>query len=164
MENYKEKYKQALDPRAKKLQKTCDSQAVIGWCEYLFPELKESEDEKIRKKLICFVENWKNFRPNSPFDDYAVYTSDSGECDKILAWLEKQGFNKEQTNLPCFTFDDILALQCCMETVKKVQEDKDLYEKLNDLHGRVYDAYHFEKQGDISPTEDELEALRIAAY
>lgn len=93
--NYEQKYKNALE-RAKKLQKTCDSQAVIGWCEYLFPELKESEDEKIRKKLICFVENWKNFRPNSPFDDYAVYTSDSGECDKILAWLEKQGEKKTE--------------------------------------------------------------------
>lgn len=35
------RYDEALE-RAKKLQETCDSQAVVGWCEYLFPELKES--------------------------------------------------------------------------------------------------------------------------
>jgi len=55
---------------------------------------------------------------------------------------------EEQISFPQFTFNDVLALQCCMETVKKVQEDKELYEKLNNLHGRVYDAYRLEKQGE----------------
>ena len=68
-----------------------------------------------------------------------------------LKKLEKQGDKDSQIKLPTFTFDDILALQCCMETVKKVQNDKDLYEKLNELHGRVYDAYHLEKQGEPNP-------------
>lgn len=68
-----------------------------------------------------------------------------------LKKLEKQGDKDSQIKLPTFTFDDILALQCCMETVKKVQNDKDLYEKLNDLHGRMYDAYHLEKQGEQKP-------------
>ena len=60
----------------------------------------------------------------------------------------KYGEQKKQVHFPKFTFDDVLALQCCMEIVKKVQEDKDLYEKLNGLHGRVYDAYQLEKQGE----------------
>lgn len=86
--NYEEKYKQALE-RAMKL-------AIDGYLDAIaiddiFPELKESEDERTRKKLISFVENWKKYNPNSPFDDYAVYTSDRDELDKILAWLEKQG-------------------------------------------------------------------------
>ena len=59
--------------------------------------------------------------------------------------LEKQG---EQTNLPRFTFGDVLALQCCMETAKKVQEDKELYEVLSILHDKVYDAYHLENQSE----------------
>ncbi len=84
--NYEEKYKQALE-RARKVYIPIENNILDD----IFPELAESEDERIRKKLICFVENWKKFKPNSPFDDYAVYTSDSGECDKILAWLEKQG-------------------------------------------------------------------------
>jgi len=97
MDNYEEKYK-----------------AALGWMQSLygglhgatkeeaekyFPELKESEGERIRKKLISFVENWKNFRPNSPFDDYAVYTSDRDECDRILAWLEKQDKETESKTL-----------------------------------------------------------------
>ena len=40
-----------------------------------------------------------------------------------------------------------------MESIKKVQEDKDLYEKLNDLHGMVYDAYQLEKQGEQKSSE-----------
>lgn len=89
MDNYEEKYKSAL----KWMQSLyCGLHgATKEEAEKYFPELKESEDERIRKKLISFVENWKNFRPNSPFDDYAVYTSDRDECDRILAWLEKQG-------------------------------------------------------------------------
>lgn len=69
-----------------------------------------------------------------------------------LDWLEKQGDSNSQTvlTLPKFTFNDVLALQCCMETVKKVQEDKELYEKLNDLHSKVYDSYQLGKQGEQS--------------
>lgn len=52
----------------------------------------------------------------------------------------------KQAHFPKFTFDDVLALQCCMETVKKVQEDKELYEKLNLIHSKIYDAYWLEKQ------------------
>lgn len=67
-------------------------------------------------------------------------------CGK--SWCEKQCASNTHTNLPKFTFDDVLALQCCMETVKKVQEDKPLHEKLQSLHSRVYDAYHLEEQGE----------------
>ena len=59
---------------------------------------------------------------------------------------------KRQCNnisLPKFTFDDVLALQCCMETAKKVQEDEELYEKLQSLHSRLYDAYWLEKKQEI---------------
>lgn len=66
-------------------------------------------------------------------------------------WLEKQGEQKKQVHFPKFTFDDVLALQCCMETVKKVQEDKELYEQLNLIHNKIYDAYCLGKQGETSP-------------
>lgn len=54
-------------------------------------------------------------------------------------------------HFPKFTFDDVLALQCCMETVKKVQEDKELYEQLNLIHDKIHDAYWLGKQGETSP-------------
>ena len=187
---------------------------------YIFPELKESEDEKIRKQILSFLkefeyDHYRNLDFSSwiawlekqescySFEikkghwykcvcDYMLNNSDlmfkndrlyycrsdwrlRGEIDErnvknigvngyksffrpatnqeIKEWLEKQGNKDSQIKLPTFTFDDILALQCCMETVKKVQNDKDLYEKLNDLHGRMYDAYHLEKQGEQNPID-----------
>ena len=106
---------------------------------YIFPELSESEDEKIRKQILSFLKEFE-------YDHYRNL-----DFSSWIAWLEKQGNKDSQVKLPTFTFDDILALQCCMETVKKVQNDKDLYEKLNDLHGRIYDAYYLEKQGEQNP-------------
>ena len=47
------------------------------------PELKESEDEKIRKVLI----GWINLEPSTSFND----TFDGFSKEQILAWLEKQG-------------------------------------------------------------------------
>ena len=105
---------------------------------YIFPELSESEDEKIRKDILCYFEHY-------------AHDIKGADLQKWIAWLEKQGNKDSQVKIPTFTFDDILALQCCMETAKKVQNDKDLYEKLNNLHGRIYDAYYLEKQGEQNP-------------
>ena len=94
MDTYEKKYKEALE-RAREYWETDNDNTLDikakGTMEYLFPELKESEDERIRKELISLVENWKIFNPNSPFDEHPVYTSDKDTVDKILAWLEKQG-------------------------------------------------------------------------
>ena len=69
-----QRYDEGLE-RAKKLQKTCDSTAVIGWCEYIFPELKESKDERIKREIIEYIKT-------------GTYHKD------WLAWLEKQGEQK----------------------------------------------------------------------
>lgn len=86
---YEKKYKDALE-RAKKLQETCDSTAVVGWCEYLFPELKESKDERIRKELI---EQVAYITPNNDELDDELNTLPTYQkrIDKYRAWLEKQG-------------------------------------------------------------------------
>ena len=139
--DYEKKYKEAFE-RVKKLLSRCknnrDRRTMVYRVEdieSIFPELAMSEDERIRKE---FCKDIWTFIPNE-------------KAHKYIAWLEKQGDKDSQVKLPTFTFDDILALQCCMETVKKVQNDKDLYEKLNDLHGRIYDAYYLEKQGEQNP-------------
>lgn len=67
------------------------------------------------------------------------------EDGRIMTEKEKQDKQTKQVYFPKFTFDDVLALQCCMETVKKVQEDKELYEKLNLIHSKMYDTYCIEK-------------------
>ncbi len=54
--------------------------------EYIFPELKENEDEKVRQELISF------------FTERAKHTEDSTfnglSSKEIISWLEKQGENK----------------------------------------------------------------------
>ena len=71
---YEEKYKQALKVAKKELQACgdldCDAARQIF---RLFPELKEDEDEKIRKELIEFVKSRGGFK------------------QEYITWLEKQG-------------------------------------------------------------------------
>ena len=109
--DFKQKYNEAFE-RAKKLKETCDSTAVIGWCEYIFPELKESEDEKIRKEIIKLV---KFFYGSSLAYKHTI------SRDKMLAWLEKQGEMNIQNNNPLkiepdkfyFCIKDYFAGGCC---------------------------------------------------
>lgn len=51
--------------------------------EYIFPELKESEDEKIRKALIT--------KFTKEINDGAKYEIHNIPVESILTWLEKQG-------------------------------------------------------------------------
>lgn len=129
--DYEKKYKEALE-RAKGM---WEQGMMPERIEYIFPELKESEDERIRKEL------YKYFRDLQLSSDREF--SQSASIDEILDWLEKQG---ENINPPEFTFDDVLALQCAMYAAKKVQKDKDLYEQLENLHNRLHNAYWLKKQ------------------
>ena len=73
--DYEKKYKEALE-RAKsfKTPELCDV------AEYIFPELRESEDERIRKEII---EHCRNTR--------CVTEERVERIAKWIAWLEKQG-------------------------------------------------------------------------
>ncbi len=72
-----EAYEEALE-RARNLHKDAvemENNMNTKICEIIFPELKESEDERIRKELICFLE------------------TEIPHCnarDKYIAWVEKQ--------------------------------------------------------------------------
>ena len=75
--DYEKKYKDLLD-KAKKLHDENWDECKVC-LESLFPELAESEDERIRKKLIKYFQDLKGgWFGNISHDD-------------ILAWLEKQG-------------------------------------------------------------------------
>lgn len=84
IEEKAKRYGEALE-RAKKLQKTCNSTAVVGWCEYIFPELKDSENERIRKVLLDYFQSYKEV------GTVGAETFNGIPTDNILAWLEKQG-------------------------------------------------------------------------
>ena len=89
--DYKEKYEQALE-RAKIINPgTADYEVAVK----IFPELKESEDEGIRKTLIEFVKEYGD----------KFY----GQIAKMsaIAWLEKQGEQKSSDKVgPKFRVGD----------------------------------------------------------
>lgn len=61
-----------------------DKQGIL---DDIFPELRESEDEKIRKALIDYFDD-ANKADENPLQSYGIHT------DKAIAWLEKQGGQK----------------------------------------------------------------------
>ena len=80
MEDYEKKYKEALDKLQEALapKEGCDISGLTRRCiEDIFHELKESEDEKIRKALVRFHKS--------------TIDIDGIKGEDILAWLEKQG-------------------------------------------------------------------------
>ena len=78
-----EAYDEALErARAINNGKDVDVESGTTICEYIFPELKESEDEKIRKEIISILRN-------------TYWTSNRNRFNELVAWLEKQD---EQTS------------------------------------------------------------------
>lgn len=79
MEDYKKKYEDALKRAKKFIEENPLVQNLNTWIKETFPELAESEDEKIRKELIAWLQNTEG--QVLPIDRY----------NATLAWLEKQG-------------------------------------------------------------------------
>lgn len=73
--NYEKAYKEALE-RAREFQKSKDGLCVLT-AESIFPELKDSKDERIRKALVRFHKS--------------TIDVDGIKGEDIIAWLEKQG-------------------------------------------------------------------------
>lgn len=88
MEDYKEKYEQALEKAKICYKDLSNLDGVVAtmskdFFEEVFPELKESEDERVRKELINFFKNHMD----------SVYEEIS-DNNVVIAWLEKQGEQK----------------------------------------------------------------------
>ena len=84
--DYEQKYKEALE-RAKEWMAgkyghyVSDTPQEIA--EFIFPELKESEDERIRKELTDYIK--------SKFENSCSPTPSKNILGNWIAWLEKQG-------------------------------------------------------------------------
>lgn len=100
--DYEKAYKQALE-RARKLKENPKAiffeEKNIHVSDYIFPELKESNDEKIRKGLIKYFKN---------FDSESLYTVGLNEGE-IISWLEKQGEQNPTDKVkPKFKVGDVM--------------------------------------------------------
>jgi len=78
--DYEKKYKEALE-RARQFSEKPYLEDSKGIVDYIFPELKESKGEKIRKKIIATIHLYYG----EPLED---------EAKEMIAWLEKQGEQK----------------------------------------------------------------------
>lgn len=114
MEDYKEKYEQAIENIKKIKDANKDNKELVDFIEYKYPELKDSEDEKIRKELIKYLES----RLHTSFNQEAKI------CKDGIAWLEKQGEFK-----PIFRVGDYIR--------NKKTKDRVLIEQI-DIANKVY--------------------------
>lgn len=131
------RYDKALD-NAKVIHKTIRKE-LKPIIEKLFPELKESEDERIRKKLIEVVKG-----------DMVV----GGTKDKQLAiaWLEKQGEKKPWSEEDNFMYNRIKNL---LTDISLAPESiNSLSDWLKDLKDRV------QPQTTWKPSREQIMALR----
>lgn len=115
--NYEEKYKQAFE-RAKERYSACSAPALL---EYIFPELKENEDERIRKAIICGMNALKENRKSETFATIPI--------DDCIAWLEKQREQKTIDNDgPKFHPGDWIIDNEYGEVLKVTKADANSYE------------------------------------
>lgn len=93
-----------------------------GITEEIFPELKEDDNEKIRKEITSILRN-------------AYWTSNKNRFDELVAWLEKHG--KEEYGLKSFKDEDVRKFMQYIEKQAKAYEFN--------LPNRSYDIYAFAK-------------------
>ena len=134
MKRIKEKakaYDEAIN-KAKSLYKAAEPMSGCNvLLETIFPELKESEDERIRKSIInLIIKSAQN-------GGMALH---KWESQQMIAWLEKKGKQKHDNN--CFlswSEEDELYIRELESLVKRVwviaehQNDKDTIHKMSDL-------------------------------
>ena len=123
----------------------------------IFPELKESEDERIRKKLIDY---FKGFLEGNE-DTYKVgggVTWEGLDVKDVIAWLEKKGEQK-----PAWSEEDGNHVKSILSTIECCKA-----QFLNSP--AVVEAYNADiewlkslrPQNTWKPSDEQMEALRIA--
>lgn len=180
--DYEKAYKEALE-RAKKnydtAQDLCEGSQIGVECfkntlTNIFPELKESEDEKIRKGLIKGLSAMRDIHHHQTFSDDAI------NINEALSWLEKQA-NKDKLIKELGEYkvkytqevlekhinsmnnkDDEQYLLVCKNALAKYQTtDKwDAYIISNWLENKLKSI---KERTTWKPSDNELEVLRLAA-
>jgi hypothetical protein len=113
---YEKKYKEALEVAKRKL---CFDKAGMvdsftpNDIYEMFPELKESDDERIRKELIGFLRNI----PNSNYT-----------CEEMALWLEKQGVQ------PRYNIGDVICDKSCTTLNKEAQPNMEIVDIRNGMY------------------------------
>lgn len=114
--------------------------------EYMFPELKESEDERIRKEIIEFIERNKKTNAPIPSDPY---------LDNWIAWLKKQGEQKPWSE------EDIATISRVISIVKWAAYSDHSHPILNDKGATelVERLKSLKQRYTWKPSDEQMEAL-----
>ena len=89
--NYEKKYKDALE-RAKEIHRNEDEKRFD--MEWLFPELKENENERIRKEIIRILKGEMRYVSKEDTDKYIAWLEKQSEkldADEVIEWLKPYG-------------------------------------------------------------------------
>ena len=124
------------------------SQEVL---DILFPELKESEDERIMKNIITFLDELFSLGKNTNFDKWS-----KSDCAEWIAWIKKQG--EPKVIIPNFRVGDIIRLKNS-DAEYKITEISDGYYRgkgwcLDIVAGDESDDYELVKQNLAWSEED----------
>ena len=122
--NYEEKYKAGLETIQEILDSGSDSIKLSRLklrLQSVFPELKESEDERIRKEIL---EYFRQF--------------DSGELRGVdisdwIAWLEKQGDKTNPYSGESFEYNGHTWGMCARDNGVDILLDKQLFKHLENV-------------------------------
>ena len=79
--DYEKKYKEALSRAAAMLKVADNEKEAMDYISTIFPELAESEDERIRKDIMVLVKDWWD----------RVNKDNISTKEQMIAWLKKQG-------------------------------------------------------------------------
>ncbi len=145
--NYEKRYRKSLE-RARAIYQgkyKPEIAAILAEAlQSIFPELAESEDEKIRKDLIHWV------KTNISYERIPVGMNFSNE--RVLAWLEKQG--EKQDYNPYKATVESIASMC-----DRYSTSDDLKDFYNNIKVKCKDAVEYDntwikKQGEQRPEAD----------
>ena len=158
MENYGQKYYEALE-RARKLQENSNGMILKKWLWNIFPELKESEDERIREALIDFF----NKGAENGEQTNGVFDKD------IIAWLEKQGGNLVKNghtdNKDFIKYADKYSQEIWYKLMDNFKNIKDYHIGCNDVSDIVLNAIidtcnWLEKKGEKPQGKSALDEIK----
>lgn len=130
--DYKEKYEQALE----KAKQNClypVNKPFISTLEEIFPELAESEDERIRKEIVEFIKRT---------DKGQAIILDDDDVKGWIAWLKKQ---KQPTNEE--NEQGKADVLWCINQARKNAKDE------NEMGTCWFAEKWLEKQGEQKPVE-----------
>lgn len=173
IEQKAKRYDEALE-RARRIYDTDRVSGIeLTTCEEIFPELRESEDERIRKWLIAYLEN-------RVLNTGILEEKDS--CKEAIAWLEEQKpveeinsedygidglyvamdiLNETLGQVEGYQSDDgILEHKAAMTAVKKLYKQRPAEWSEKDkrmLESVIYHLRNSVNNGDVDHSADELE-------